>query len=309
MAGLGRFLFVLSTGAAGCAVGVSSSDGVPGDLDAGARGGDALAPYDGGDALDSTASVDVGSPQDARAADSEGGDDGPVDAVAARDSAMNDSSDGDAAPTDASAPDADDASSLDSGNADADASPDAGADAGTDAGPDAGSDTGITCASHGYSGALVTFGLSGQPGSESSAPATSTAAGVSSSALARSPAITPVSGSGSINSSNWATGSAADATRYYTFTVTPASGCSVTLSSLALDVRASGTGPQDGDVATGVDGFATHSAPFAGTSTPTVSLSASGSGGIEVRIYGYGAGGSAGTLRIQNTMTLSGSIQ
>jgi hypothetical protein len=301
IASFGKAFFVLSVGGAGCAVGVSSPDDISPAFDAGPQGGDA-APRDGGDALDSapfdsTTPGEGASQQDTGAVGSEGGGD---------DGATDGSPEVDAAPSDSSAPDVEDAGSPDAApEAGADASP----DAATDAGPESGSDAGITCASHGYSGALVAFDLSAQPGSESSAPATSTAAGVSSTTLTRSSALNPASGGGSINASNWATGSTADATRYYTFTVTPASGCSVKLSSLALDVRASTTGPQSGDVATSVDAFAKHSASFAGTSTPTVSLSASGGGAIEVRIYGYGAGGSAGTFRIQNTMTLSGSIQ
>jgi hypothetical protein len=317
IASFGRAFFLLSIGAAGCAVGVSSPDDVSGALDAEPQGGDATTRRDGGDTLDSapfdsTASGEGASQQDTGAVASEGGgDDATTDGTAASDSAPNDSAandspEPDSAPSDSSTPDVEDAGSPDAGReTGADASP----DASTDAGRDAGSDAGITCASHGYSGTLVAFDLSAQPGNESNAPATSTAAGVSSTALARSPAINPASGIGSINASNWATGSAADATRYYTFTVTPASGCSVALSSLALDVRASSTGPRSGDVATSVDAFAMHSPSFAGTITPTVSLSASGSGAIEVRIYGYAAGGSTGTLRIQNTMTLSGSIQ
>jgi hypothetical protein len=92
--------------------------------------------------------------------------------------------------------------------------------------------------------------------------------------------------------------------------VTPAAGCSVTLTALALDVKASSTGPASGDVATSADAFATHTASFAGSATPTVTLAgASGTGAIEVRVYGYGATGSSGTFRIENTLTVSGSIE
>jgi len=74
-------------------------------------------------------------------------------------------------------------------------------------------------------------------------------------------------------------------------------------------VKASATGPSTADVATSADSFATHSASFSSTSTPSVTLAgASGSSPIEVRVYGYGASGSSGTLRIENTLTLSGSI-
>ncbi|AKU93768.1 Putative secreted sialidase [Labilithrix luteola] len=170
--------------------------------------------------------------------------------------------------------------------------------------------TGVTCAAHGFNGALVTFDLTGAAGDQASSSAKTTAAGVTSSVLTRSSAVKATQAADSISSTNWGTTNTVDASRYYTFTVTPATGCSLQLSSLALDVKASGTGPTKGDVATSVDNFGAHSSPsFSGTSKPTVSLSATKAGAIEVRIYGYGASASSGTFRIQNTMTLSGTIQ
>ena len=166
-----------------------------------------------------------------------------------------------------------------------------------------------TCASHGYSGVLVTFDLSGQPGSEPSVPPASTAAGVTSGALARAAALTAAGGTGSINASGWATSISADPNKYYTFSVAPASGCTFTLASLSIDVSASAAGPGAGDVATSADGFAQHAGAFAGTSSGQVAVAAGRSAGpLEIRIYGYAASGSAGTLRIRNTISLSGSI-
>jgi len=164
------------------------------------------------------------------------------------------------------------------------------------------------CPGHGTTGALVTYVLTSEPGSEASVPATTAVTGVTGGALTRSSVLTVSSGAGSINSSGWGTGATFDATKYYTFKVTPAAGCSVSLTKLALDVQASATGPTKGDVATSADAFGTHSASFTGTSAPAVTLSASGSGAIEVRVYGYGASASGGTFRIQNTVTLSGTI-
>ena len=171
---------------------------------------------------------------------------------------------------------------------------------------DAPSDSG--CAGHGTTGALVTFVLSAQAGGELSVAATTMATGVTGGALQRSSVLTAVSGAGSINSSGWGTGASADVTKYYSFTVTPAAGCSVTLDTLALDVKASATGPTQGDVATSADSFVTHATAFAGTSTSNATLTASGSSKIEIRVYGYAAGSSGGTFRIQNTLTLSGTI-
>ncbi len=178
-----------------------------------------------------------------------------------------------------------------------------------ESGPDDSGGT-STCAAHGYSGTLATFDLSSQSGSETTAPATSSATGVTASALSRAAALTATSGSGSINSSNWPTAASADATRYYSFSVTPASGCALSLSTLAIGTHASSTGPANGDVATSGDAFGTHFGTFSGTATTNVSFSAvGGSSAIEIRVYGYGASSTAGTWRIENTMTLSGSIQ
>jgi len=98
-------------------------------------------------------------------------------------------------------------------------------------------------------------------------------------------------------------------TLYYTFTVTPAAGCTLGLTSLALDVEASSTGPKNVEVGTSADGYATLSAAVAGTSSGNVALSASAAAAVTVHVFGYGASGSAGTLRIQNTMTLSGTLE
>lgn len=188
---------------------------------------------------------------------------------------------------------------------------DAGGGADTNTAPETGSpDTNTSaCAAHGYTGALVTFDLAALAGTEASAPPKSSASGVTGGALSRSSSLTVASGSGSLNSSGWATTASADPGKYYSFTVTPAAGCSAVLTSLALDVKASGTGPVTADVATSVDSYAARRGPFGADTTATVQLAGvSASGSIEIRVFGYGASAAGGTWRIQNTMTLSGSI-
>ncbi len=261
-----------------------------------------------------TAGCAIGTSDVGLSADLDGGS--AIDAAAASDGAVG--SDGaprfDAAPPtgdaaslpDATTPDA--ATHVDASAHDASTHVDAGAnDTGT-AIDSALPDASTTCTSRGFSGALVTFDLGVQPGNEATAAPMSSATDVTGGALARASALTAVAGSGSINASNWAMGASADPTRYFTFSLTVASGCTLSLTSLAIDVHASGTGPATIDVATSADGFATHGASVSGTGTATVSLAAQGSRSIEVRVYGYGASATAGTLRIQNTMTLSGSI-
>jgi hypothetical protein len=200
-----------------------------------------------------------------------------------------------------------DGSSTDSASADegfpppGDASPDA-------TPPDASSPDTSSGGPCSFTGTIATFTLTGQTGDEASVAGTTSATGVTVGALTRSSALTAVSGTGSINSSGWALTANAGATKYYTFTVTPPTGCALTLTTMALDVKASATGPELGDVATSTDTFATHTASFAATSTTNVTFSSvSGTAPIEVRIYGYEGLSASGTYRILTTLTVSGS--
>jgi hypothetical protein len=170
-------------------------------------------------------------------------------------------------------------------------------------------DSSSTCPQHGFSGALVTFDLTSETGSEASVSATTTAAGITGGVLARAAGLSAVSGAGSINSSGWSTATMADKTLYYTFSVTPAAGCTVALASLAIQTAASGTGPAHFDVGTSVDNYTALSTAYAGTSMDTVTLSASAAGAITVHVFGYGATSSAGTMRIESTLSLTGSIE
>lgn len=170
-------------------------------------------------------------------------------------------------------------------------------------------DSSSTCPQHGFTGALVTFDLTGQTGSEASVAATSSATGITGGALTRATALAAVSGADSINSSGWSTAAMADKTLYYAFSVTPSAGCTVNLASLAIQTAASGTGPAHFDVGTSVDNYTALSTAYAGTSTDTVTLSASAAGAITIHVFGYGATGSTGTMRIESTMTLMGSIE
>ena len=177
---------------------------------------------------------------------------------------------------------------------------------------DAGATDGnVLCAQHGFSGTLVAFDLSGQSGSEASAPPASMASGVSAGPLARSGALSAnaVTGSGSMNTNGWPTSGSPDDLRYYTFTITAPATCAVTLSSLAIAVRASATGPSAASLATSEDGFASR-VPFGTTGAVNVAITSANnaSGTIELRIYGYSATGSGGTFRVENLLTLSGSL-
>lgn len=173
----------------------------------------------------------------------------------------------------------------------------------TGSGTGSGSNTQDPCA---FTGTLATFDFSTESGSETTVAAKTTATGITTTAFKRSAALTANTGAGSINSSNWPTGTAADPSKYYAFTITAPTGCGIAISSLAIDAKASTTGPANASVGTDADSFASLvTISTAAPSTPA--LAAQSHGTLEVRIYGYGAVGATGTLRVQNTLTVTGS--
>jgi len=160
-----------------------------------------------------------------------------------------------------------------------------------------------------FTGVLATWSFTGAAGNQPSTAVSTTATGMSAGDVARSTGITATSGANSINSSNWATGASPDTTKFYTFGLQPPSGCSMSLTSVAIDAKASSTGPASAAVATSDDSFTQMSSvdPNSAT-TPSLSVNAS-TAMVELRVYGYSAGGTSGTFRIQNTLSVSGSLQ
>jgi hypothetical protein len=113
-----------------------------------------------------------------------------------------------------------------------------------------------------------------------------------------------------MNSSGWPTGPSADPNAYYTLMVSGPADCTLELTSLATDMSSSATGPTSAVVATSADQFAaTSAASTTATSTATLTASAAGTAVIEVRISGFSASAPTGTLRLQNTLTLTGSLR
>lgn len=158
-----------------------------------------------------------------------------------------------------------------------------------------------------FSGVLATWSLASEPGSQVSTPATSNAAGVTASSLTRAPALMAATGTGSINATNWPTASM-DTTKYFSISVGPPSGCTLDLTSLAIDVKSSATGPTNASVATSKDAFGqVVTVSTAAPSTPALTVT-SATAAIEIRIYGYGATAASGTMRIQNDLTVSGAL-
>ena len=158
------------------------------------------------------------------------------------------------------------------------------------------------------SGVLATWSFAGQAGNEATVAASSSASGVTAGSIARSSGLTAVSGATSINSSNWPLGAQLDLTRYYTLTIAPPAGCALDLTSAAVDAKASASGPAMAAIATSADNYTQTSAvTTSAPSTPALAVSGA-TAMIEVRIYGFSAGSASGTLRVQNTLTLSGAV-
>ena len=98
---------------------------------------------------------------------------------------------------------------------------------------------------------------------------------------------------------------------YVTFSVTPPPGCALSAASLSVDLKASPTGPASAAAATSADGFAAlRAVPLAAAGGVAVvaPLGGKASGAVEVRIFGFDASSSAGTLRLQGTLALTGSL-
>lgn len=160
-----------------------------------------------------------------------------------------------------------------------------------------------------FSGVLATWSLAGATGSQTSTAAASSAPGVTAMPLARAPALIAATGTGSMNSTNWPLGSALDPMSYYTIALAGPAGCNLSVSSLAVDIKASGTGPANAAVGTSADNYAA-TVPVATTAPTTPAVSATiTSGMLEIRIFGYGATATSGTMRVQNDLAVTGSLQ
>lgn len=160
-----------------------------------------------------------------------------------------------------------------------------------------------------FTGVVATWDFTGEAGNQQSTAVKTTATGVVAGPVQRAIGLTPVSGANAINSSNWSTAAQPDLTKYYALTIAPPSNCTLAITMVAIDARASGTGPAMASVATSADGYALKAAvSTAAASTAAVAVPAQGAQ-VELRIYGYGASATAGTLRLQTTLSITGSLQ
>jgi hypothetical protein len=161
-----------------------------------------------------------------------------------------------------------------------------------------------------FSGTLASWTFTTEAGSQTMTPVYTKAAGITAGAVMRSAGLTAVSGTGSINSSNWPTSAQRDVTKYYTLNIAPPAGCTMTITAANVDALASGTGPVMAVVSTSADSYAqTAAASTTTASVVPVTGVANQSGMIELRVYGYAAGATGGTLRLKTTLSLTGSLQ
>jgi hypothetical protein len=170
-------------------------------------------------------------------------------------------------------------------------------------------DASIGACASAMTGTLAAWSFVGEPGSQAQTAASSTATGLTAAPVTRSSGLVVASGVGSINSSGWSLAATNDGTAYYTFAVTPPPGCTMDLTQLTVDTRASSTGPHSAAVGTSADAFATTTA-ITPTAVNNAALSVTGATGmVELRVFGWAATAAGGTLRIQNTLTLSGTLR
>ncbi len=159
-----------------------------------------------------------------------------------------------------------------------------------------------------FTGTLATWDFSADMGIEVTTAASATAPGVVAGPVTRSADVSAASGASSMNATNWALATHLDATKYYTLTVTPPSGCTLAITGLALDVKASASGPSAASVATSADMFAAV-ASLSTTAPSTPAIAATATAPLELRLYGFSAASAAGTLRLQNQLVITGALR
>lgn len=159
-----------------------------------------------------------------------------------------------------------------------------------------------------FTGTLATWDFTADTGTEIMSAASATAPGVTASPVTRSADVSAASGASSMNATNWALAAHLDATKYYTLTLTPPGGCTLAITGLAVDAKASASGPSAASIATSADMFAAV-ASLSTTAPSTPAIAATATTALELRVYGFSATSAAGTFRVQNQLTVTGSLR
>jgi cysteine-rich repeat protein len=153
------------------------------------------------------------------------------------------------------------------------------------------------------------FTFTGANGNEPTFPAdvTLTATGVTNPVMSRGAGVTAAAAGGVFSGSSWNTATLDD-TAFYSFTLTPEAGVSMTMLSFVFGDQRSGTGPTQWTLRSSLDSFtadiatsATHPAPL---TSQTIALDAASFTAlivpVEFRIYAFNTASAAGTWRIDN---------
>jgi hypothetical protein len=157
-------------------------------------------------------------------------------------------------------------------------------------------------------GVLATWSFANQLGTEATVAVGSAAPGLVAGAITRSAALTPAAGANAMSSSNWPTTAHLDPSTYYTLTVTPPAGCRLDLTTMDVDAEASQTGPTSAEILTSADNFLFPTQVF--TAMPTAAaLQVSDAGSaVELRIFGFFAATGSGTLALEGSLDVRGSL-
>lgn len=162
---------------------------------------------------------------------------------------------------------------------------------------------------------LVSYSFTGAAGNEVSFAPDTVPAGLTASAMTRGSGLTGSANSGTFAAANFTTGVALDANDYFTFSLAPAAGMSLTLTRLELDERRSGTGIRNWSVRSSLDGFSQDLGAFSvpdDTNTRLNQTTALGAAfqdlahPVEFRVYGFGAEAASGTWRLDNVEAYGG---
>ena len=159
-----------------------------------------------------------------------------------------------------------------------------------------------------FTGALATWDFTAEPGMQAMTAVKTSAPGIVAGPIERASVLTAVSGLNAINSSNWPLGLLPDPAKHYRVTITPPSGCSLQITAMSIDAKSSATGPAMAILQTSVDGYAQPTVLSTSMlSAPAMSMPAE-TQMVELRVSGFAASSAAGTMRLQGTFVISGSL-
>lgn len=155
---------------------------------------------------------------------------------------------------------------------------------------------------------LASFTFTGATGSEATRTAETVNGLTTAPAISRGSGVSGSAGANAFAATGWTTGDVLLADDFFTFTVTPNVGGTISLTQLTFDERRSGTGPRLLSVRSSLDNFATDVAAFTIpdddlTRNRTVTLPAAFlnvSAPIELRFFGFDSEAEGGSWRLDN---------